>query len=82
MNINFLSKSVQSNSVNQTSFKNTTKTNYQYNLGKDIFVKSTNNVSFGSINKTKYDSFQEDMTSYFMNAEELSPKEIEKLIIK
>ncbi len=82
MNINFLSKSVQSNSVNQTSFKNTTKTNYQYNLGKDIFVKSTNNVSFGSINKTKYDSFQEDMTSYFMNAEELSPKEIEKLIKK
>ena len=47
MNINFLSKSVQSNSVNQTSFKNTTKTNYQYNLAKDTFVKSTNNVSFG-----------------------------------
>ena len=82
MNINFLSNSFKSNSIQQSNFINVTRPTYKNSLASDVFVKSTKNVSFGSIDKPKYASLKEDMTQYFMNAEELSVEEIGSLVKK
>lgn len=82
MNINFLSKGLQVNSLQQAKEAKTPKYNYQYGNGMDVFVKSTNEVSFGSADKSKYASLKSDMTQYFMNAEKLSVDEIRTIVKK
>lgn len=79
MNINSLSQNIYA-TINQTKYVNLTSA--KSNLSKDTFVKSATNVSFGSINETKYSSIKKDMTEYFMNAETLSVEEIGTLVKK
>ena len=82
MNINFLSSSLQLNSLQKTKDINVSKPNYQKNNGADVFIKSTNKVSFGSIEKTKYADLKNDMTEYFMNSDELSVGDIRTIVKK
>ena len=82
MNINFLSQSTGLSTVQKTKFKNSTAPNYRLNAGKDVFVKSTNNISFGSADKAKYAEIKRDVTDYFLNAKTLDVNEIEKIVKK
>ena len=82
MNIKFFSNNVRTNSIQQSKLINATKPSFQNKLANDVFIKSTNNVSFGSIDKSRYASIREDMTQYFMNSEELSVDEIAALVKK
>lgn len=82
MNINLLSNNTVLNSINKTRIGNISNRNIKNHIAKDTFVKSTNNISFGSINDKKYSSLKQDMTEYFTTAETLSVEEIRVLVKK
>lgn len=82
MNINLLSNNTFLNSINKTRIGNISNRNIKNHIAKDIFVKSTNNISFGSINDKKYSSLKQDITEYFTTAETLSVEEIRALVKK
>lgn len=82
MNINLLSNNTFLNSINKTKNTKVSSRNIQNHIAKDTFVKSTNNISFGSINDKKYSALKQDMTEYFTTAETLSVEEIRALVKK
>ena len=51
-----------------------------YNLQNDLFIKSTNNISFKGTFNEDYANIKKSMTEYIMNTNEISTKDIEKII--
>ena len=57
-------------------------TNFNSNIKEDVFIKSSNTVSFTSADKNQYNLAKEDLTQYFLNTDKYSIEEIENIIKK